>query len=170
MRCLFNLFLGLSAVSIVAGCSKPAEGPAKPASEATSAYRLTAEPGDAIDVIAARSSAKDSDEVTIVGRIGGDAKPWIDGAAAFTVVDLSIKPCDETEGCETPWDYCCEVDAVAKGKAMVKIVDGAGKTVPTDARELLAVKELNTVVVHGKAKRDDAGNLTILADGVFVRP
>lgn len=38
-----------------------------------------------------------------------------------------------------------------------------------DARELLKVKELSTVVVKGKAQRDDAGNLTILASGVYVK-
>ena len=38
-----------------------------------------------------------------------------------------------------------------------------------DARELLNVKELTTVVVTGKAQRDDAGNLTILATGVYVK-
>jgi hypothetical protein len=34
----------------------------------------------------------------------------------------------------------------------------------------LGAKELSTVVVKGKAKRDDAGNLTVLASGVYVRP
>ncbi len=38
-----------------------------------------------------------------------------------------------------------------------------------DARELLKVTELATVVVKGKAQRDDAGNLTILASGVYVK-
>jgi len=41
--------------------------------------------------------------------------------------------------------------------------------VKADARELLKVKELSTVVIKGKARRDDAGNLTILASGVFVK-
>ena len=45
-----------------------------------------------------------------------------------------------------------------------------GKPVATDARELLGVKELDTLVVQGKAQRDDSGNLTILASKVFVRP
>jgi hypothetical protein len=31
------------------------------------------------------------------------------------------------------------------------------------------VKELNLVVVHGKAKRDAEGNLTVLADEIFVK-
>ena len=38
-----------------------------------------------------------------------------------------------------------------------------------DARELLHVKELFTVVVQGTTQRDDAGNLTVLASGVYVK-
>jgi len=41
--------------------------------------------------------------------------------------------------------------------------------VKADARKLLNVRELSTVVVAGKAQRDDAGNLTVLASGVFVK-
>ena len=37
------------------------------------------------------------------------------------------------------------------------------------AKELLDVKELSTVVVRGKAQRDDTGNLTVLASGVYVK-
>ncbi len=52
---------------------------------------------------------------------------------------------------------------------MVKVVDENGNLVKVDARELLQVKELSTVVVKGKAQRDDAGNLNILATGVYVK-
>ena len=52
---------------------------------------------------------------------------------------------------------------------MIKIVDENGSLVKTNAQELLDVKELSTVVVKGTAKRDDAGNLTVLASGVFVQ-
>lgn len=38
-----------------------------------------------------------------------------------------------------------------------------------DAKLLLKVKELSTVIVKGKAQRDAAGNLTVLASGVFVK-
>jgi len=41
--------------------------------------------------------------------------------------------------------------------------------VKADARGLLNVKEMSTVVVKGKAQRDEAGNLTILASGVYVK-
>lgn len=135
------------------------------------AYLLTAEPADAKGVKEVRASAKDAEEVTIVGRIGGDPNPWVDGQAAFLVVDSALKPCNEKDddGCQTPWDYCCDTDELPSHKAMVKLVDASGKPIASDARHFLGLKELETVVVHGKAKRDEAGNLTVLADGIFVR-
>lgn len=83
----------------------------------------------------------------------------------------ALKPCNEKDddACPTPWDYCCDVDDLPANKAMVKVVDGSGNTVATDARKLLGLKELQTVVVRGRAKGDEAGNLTVLADGIFVR-
>lgn len=137
----------------------------------SSPYRLAVEPAGAKGVKQVRKAAKDAEEVTLFGRIGGDASPWVEGQAAFLIVDSELKPCNEKDddGCPTPWDYCCDMDTLPQSKAMVKVVDRAGKTVATDARQLLGVKELQTVVVHGRAKRDEAGNLTVLADGVFVR-
>ncbi len=52
---------------------------------------------------------------------------------------------------------------------MVKVVDENGSLVKADARELLKVKELTTVVVKGKAQRDDTGILTILGRGVYLK-
>jgi hypothetical protein len=48
-------------------------------------------------------------------------------------------------------------------------VDEQGKTLPTGARELFGISELTTVVVRGKASRDDKGNLTVIASGLYVR-
>ena len=157
------------------GCGRdagrsPDNSSAQPSASISTPYLLTAEPADSEGVKAVRAKAKDNDEVTVVGRVGGDAKPWVEGVAAFTIVDPEMKPCDEKEGCATPWDYCCDLDLLPKVKALVKIVDSQGRAVPTDARQLLGIKELQTVVAHGKAKRDEAGNLTVLADGVFLRP
>jgi hypothetical protein len=136
-----------------------------------SEYLLDSEPPKAADVIAARSDAQDDEEVVVVGRIGGSENPWIDGRAAFSIVDPSLKACSDIEGdgCPTPWDYCCETDKLPGATALVKVVDGQGKLVASDARELLGIKELQTVVVRGKAQRDELGNLTILADGVYVK-
>jgi len=169
-------FLGNSFIVAIAlalgGCGGATPKPS--ISEATAegkVYLLTSEPAGAKGVKDTRAAAKDADEVTLIGRIGGDEKPWVEGQAAFLIVDTSLKPCNERPGddCPIPWDYCCDAGELPTSKAMIKIVDTTGKTVATDARKLLGVKELQTVVVHGKAKRDDAGNLTVLADKIFVR-
>lgn len=132
-------------------------------------YKLAEQPKDAADVKAVRDEAKDQDDVTVVGRIGGRVNPWIKGAAAFSIVDRSLTPCNEIEGdtCKTPWDYCCESD-LAQATVLVMFVDADGKLVKQDARELLGVKELDTLFIEGKAKRDKQGNVTIMASKVFV--
>ena len=155
---------------VVVGCQKPAAKSKEASSEAASEYLLKTEPAGAQEIIAVRANAKNDDEVTLVGRIGGDANPWIEGVAAFSLIDNSPKPCTE-DGCEKPWDYCCEPSkTLATSRVLVKMVDKQGKLIATDARKLLGVKELQTLVVHGKAQRDDQGNLTVLATGVFVKP
>ncbi|GAB5402397.1 MAG: hypothetical protein Aurels2KO_06280 [Aureliella sp.] len=134
-------------------------------------FLLAAEPEAAQNVIQAREVAGDGDEVVVVGRIGGSANPWIDGRAAFSIVDGSLKACTDIPGdnCPKPWDYCCETSKLPGATALVKVVDKNGDIVKADAKTLLNVKELSTVVVQGKAQRDEAGNLTVLATGVFVK-
>ncbi|RIK74692.1 MAG: hypothetical protein DCC68_22565 [Planctomycetota bacterium] len=168
----FGLVLLLLAVS---GCGTSDGGPSA-ASNGPSAdgkqYMFKEEPKDGKDVIAVRESAKDGDDVIVVGRIGGEVDPWLKGFAGFRIVDKSLRACSDIPGdaCETPWDYCCETDKLATGAALVKFVDTEGNAVKGNAKELLGVKELQTVVVAGKAKRDEAGNLSILAKGIYVRP
>jgi hypothetical protein len=169
------LILALAGV-LAAGCNQgnsPSGPSADQSGKGGDKYLLSEEPAGAKGVKEVREGTKDGDEVVVVGRIGGDAKPWVEGRAAFWIVDPSLKSCKETEddNCPTPWDYCCTPKSdLVKVMATVKVVDGKGQTVAVDARQLLGLKELQTVVVHGRAKRDDKGNLTILADGLFVRP
>jgi hypothetical protein len=134
-------------------------------------YLLTSEPEGALGVREIKQNAQDGDEIVVVGRIGGEKNPWVEGLAAFNLVETELQPCNEIPGdnCPTPWDYCCEPD-LADYRVLVQVVDQQGKTVPNDARELLGVKELQTLVVRGAAKKDDAGNVTVLAKGIFVRP
>jgi hypothetical protein len=129
------------------------------------------EPAGAVDVLALKKEAKDKQDVVVVGRIGGRANPWIKGVAAFPIVDNSLRPCNEIEGdgCKTPWDYCCESN-LPQATVLITLVDEKGKPVKQDPRTYLGVKELQTVVVEGKAKRDKAGNVTVLASKVHIRP
>lgn len=166
-------------VVVLVGCGKQPAEPTGEGSQPTqgvsnvdgAAFLLADDPAEAVDVIQVREKAKDGDDIVIVGRIGGSQNPWIDGRAAFSIVDSSLKACSDIEGdsCPMPWDYCCETDKLPGATALVKVVDEAGDLVKADAKSLLGVKELSTVVVQGKAQRDDAGNLTVLAQGIFVR-
>ena len=152
-----------------AGSGSHIEAPVAPSANGEQ-YILAAEPSEYQDVIAARESAKTDDEVVLFGQIGGSVDPWIEGRAMFTIVDDSLKSCDETgDGCTKPWDYCCETPKLKTAMALVKVVDDQGEPVKTDARELLGVRELTSVIVQGKAQRDDAGNLTVLATGIYVK-
>jgi hypothetical protein len=135
-------------------------------------YLLTSEPADPLGVMEARKKTKDGDDVVVVGRIGGRKDPWGSGQASFSIVDASFSACNEKEGdtCDTPWDFCCaDPKELLAAMATVKVVNDKGDTVQTPAPELLGVKELQTVVVRGKARRDDKGNLSVLATGLHVR-
>ena len=170
----FQSVLGLAIVMLV-GCGQapaPSATVSTVASKAGAQYLLAAEPQAAKSILQVREESKQGDEVVLVGRIGGDVNPWVEGRAVFSLVDLSARACSDIPGdnCPTPWDYCCETDKLVKGKTLIKLVGDDGKPVATDARELLGVKELDTLVVQGKAQRDDSGNLTILASKIFVRP
>jgi len=113
--------------------------------------------------------AKDRADVVVVGRIGGRKSPWVKGAAAFSIVDRSLTPCNEIEGdtCTTPWDYCCESD-LPQATLLVMFNDAQGKLVKKDARPLLGVKELDTIFIQGTVKRDKTGNVSILASKLYL--
>ena len=174
--------LAMMLLTLTTGCQRPSQGSGSGASGAggpsttglsKEKHVLAAEPAGAKHVFALREQAsqvKDGEEIVVVGRIGGSKKPFT-GRASFTIVDASLKPCNELEGdtCEEPWDYCCDTDRLPSGIATVKIVDVDGATIGMDAKKDLALLELQTIVVKGKAKRDEAGNLTVLAPAVFVR-
>ena len=141
-----------------------------------SKFLLSSEPAGGEDVSQIVKTAKNEDDIVIVGRIGGDAMPWIKGRAAFRIVDPSLLACsDEKEdgevcSCPTPWDYCCETDKLPGAMVLVKFVEADGKDVKHDAREIFSgLEELQTVVVQGKAELDDEGNLTVLANSMYVR-
>ncbi|MFI4874523.1 MAG: hypothetical protein ACIALR_04270 [Blastopirellula sp. JB062] len=166
--------LGLISLLTLGCAAEPSAQTANTAtgpSAAGAEYVLSSEPAGAIGVAEARESAEDAKDVVVVGRIGGSANPWIEELAAFSLVDTTLKACSDIPGdaCEKPWDYCCATDQLPTSTALVKVIDAQGEVVKQDARQLLGVKELSTVVVQGKANRDEDGNLTILASNIFVK-
>jgi hypothetical protein len=169
-----SLTFTAAVLAVMAGCSQSSnvgDGGGGAAVDG-SKYLLSSEPEGAQHIIAARKSTKDKDDVVLIGRIGGSKTPWVKDMAAFTIVDSSLKSCADRpdDNCPAPWDYCCETNTtLADSSVVVHVVDGSGNIVKQDASKLLNVKELATVVVRGKAKRDANGNFTILATGVYVK-
>jgi hypothetical protein len=116
MKYCIPCFLLLSLVSgllTFTGCSQESPTTTPQASNSAAAvdgskYLLGSEPDGGAGVIKVREEAKDQDDVVIVGRIGGSENPWIEGMAAFTIVDPVMKHCGELgdDGCPKPWDFC----------------------------------------------------------------
>ncbi len=156
---------------VALGCGGSTGSEAETVGEATSAsaqYVLAEKPANALGVAEAREATEAGSPIAVTGRIGGSGEPFVEGIAAFTIVDPALQPCPAEEGCPTPWDYCCDTNLLKTNVATVTVVDDQGSAVMQDARQLLGVKELSTVVVVGKASRDESGNLTVLADKVHV--
>jgi hypothetical protein len=170
-RIWYSFGMSLVAVGLI-GCEGAREASPSGAangSASASPYLVDVEPAGAIAVGEARQSVEHEDDAVVIGRIGGSVEPFIDGLAAFTIVDLKVPHCAAEEGCPTPWDYCCKQDQVQDGIAVVKVVDEQDTVIAEDARQLLGVGPLDVLVVQGEAQRDEDGNLTLLADRVFVR-
>jgi len=167
-----NSFKALASFSLVAGLLAGC-GKTEPTAQATAVHRgafknyiLSSEPDGAVGVVAAREKAEDKKPLVVVGRVGGGIKPWIEGRAAFVMVDAAaaFEADDQCpDGCN------CHADELADATTLVKFLDEQGRTLEIDARELLGIKESQMVVVRGKAKRDQDGNLTVMADGLYIR-
>jgi hypothetical protein len=134
-------------------------------------FLLAEEPEGAVGVIAAREQGVDDEPIVVVGRVGGQANPWIEGRAAFMLLDPSMMVVSEGEA--TGEGVLCTGDCCAAERAncttMVKFVDENGRPLGVDSRKLLGIQESDLLVVRGKAKRDEHGNFAVIADGVYIR-
>jgi hypothetical protein len=142
-----------------------------PADAAPVGLILASAPADAKDINALKAAAKEGDEVTLRGRVGGREEPFVDGRAVFQLVDMSIKNCKEIEGdaCKTPWDYCCEPD-VGKSSATVQVVGADGKPLKTGLKGVGGLQPLAEVTVKGKVgKTQEGAPLVVNATGIHVK-
>ncbi len=135
-------------------------------------YLLESEPPDALGVLDLIETIRGTQEVVVIGKIGGVPEPWAKGRAAFIMADPSLLLENEgdgehTEDCDCP--FCSKNKDGASGLARVTFVDQDGQVVPVDARELFGVKDRQTVVVRGEATVDGLGELVVLAKGLYIR-
>ncbi|MCB9884021.1 MAG: hypothetical protein H6838_00940 [Planctomycetes bacterium] len=158
---LFPLALSLAACGGTSGTEMIT--PAK-ASPDVVARVLAADPGAAASVKNAKEDGP-QDRVVVHGRICSTVK----GLAAFTLMDTALPYCGETnkeDKCKTPWDYCCEKPETRTANALnVELCDADGRPLATPA--LPDLRLLDEVKVVGKLTKDEHGNFTLTAEGVF---
>ena len=162
----FHILPLLLGILLIAGCADTSATAPQP-SPATQ-YLLASEPAGALDVLDIKEQLQDGERVVVMGRVGGGIKPWIDGRAAFLLTDSRIEAsCEDGDKCELGCPGCSK--EMMEASTMVKFLGDDGKVLPVDARELLGLKERQTVVVEGMASRDSTGNLSIAGRNIYIR-
>ena len=156
---------------LACACSKESAPPPAQNTSTTlpQSLHLNVAPAPALSVLDVRANAADGSEVILTGR----AKDFVATRAVFTLADMSLKSCadgEDTMECETPWDYCCEdPKRLSTGTVAIELFDG-DKLALGSAQGWNGLDHLREVVVKGKLKKDDKGNLTVVAQGVYVKP
>ncbi|MBX7245382.1 MAG: hypothetical protein K1X53_07775 [Candidatus Sumerlaeaceae bacterium] len=165
------LLMVVGAALVFAGCgdkkAEVAKAPEAPANPALAKIVVKDPAPAAIGVKAAKADLKTGDKAVVEGKV----KDFVEGAAVITLVDLSMKDCKQRgEGCETPWDYCCEdPKAMTAATATVQAVGDGAAPLPGSLKGVGTIDHLITVVAEGKVEKDDSGNLVIKASRIYVK-
>jgi hypothetical protein len=135
-------------------------------------------------LVAARKAANGAKtlDVAVTGQIGGMPNvwadthpnfPWYAGQASFFLVDKKIAAQfaahAKQHGGNHNCAFCRSLAAKnAHAAAVVNLIDEHGEIVRIDSRELLGLKEHQTVTVRGTAKLLGGKLLVIDATGIHV--
>jgi hypothetical protein len=134
---------------------------------------LKEKPTDPIKISELRTDHKAGENVTFSGQIIGAKEVLIDELAVMIMGDpTKMTTCNllPGDGCETPWDVCCDDKDVIRGNIVtVQVLDESGKPVKTGLRGLSGIKEMSDVIVTGEIdKSSNEKNMVINATGIFV--
>jgi hypothetical protein len=112
-------------------------------------------------------------EVVFIARVGGgEIEAWDPYQAVFLVRDLSLEQNNSHahSGHDDNCKFCQEEKKRAiEAMAQVQIVDENGAVVPSDARQLLGLRENQVIVARGTATLDAQGTLVVSARQIFIR-
>ena len=124
-------------------------------------------PSNVVDLVEAKKTAKEGDEVTFLARVGGRRNAsFVPSLAMMVVADPSLVSCElmsnDPDHCATPEDYCCEdQDALAQSLGTVRFMKNAEEVYPFSLEGDHGLETLKYVVVTGIV---DSMN----EDGVFI--
>ncbi len=114
---------------------------------------------------------RDEDLVGQTIAVRGTVKEFVDGFAAFVLVEDTLQSCDEIPGdsCPTPWDYCCiDLAELARGTAFVEFQE-SGRPGPWTIEGFHGIAQLSEVVVTGTLEIDDADNMSLVATSIRLQ-
>lgn len=117
----------------------------------------------------AKQRTKQGDTVVLFGRIGGRPVPFVQGRAVFLLADETLPPC--TDGCATPWDFCCTPpNIIMEGLATVQVLGPDGKTLKTGLQSVNGLQPMAVVMVEGRVVKKDMNVFVVNADRIYVKP
>ena len=166
MKAMSSIKCAAIALSVLAFAASAADLPAS--------LFLKESPAKADNVAELKKTVKAGDEVVMRGQIGGQAKDVFNASrSVFMLADMKMVPCNKLPGdkCETPWDFCCvPLTEKSANVALVQVTDEKGRPVKTTLKGVNGLDHLSVVVVKGKVKSNDAGNLLVNATGIYIEP
>jgi hypothetical protein len=165
-RVLLGFFVvsGFIIISVVGGIAEPGKTAANKALSLPGDLFVSASPGNAVEVIEARRSARDGEPIVVKGRIGGLTAPFAEQYAIFILSDLSFAAC--ADGCGN----LCSVprDQVIAGLATVQVADEKGNPLKVPIKGVNGLQPMSEVTVVGKVAKANSKLLIINAKNIFV--
>lgn len=132
---------------------------------------LAKAPAGPLSVLDLKSADRTGEEVVVEGQIGGQAAPFVEGRAMFTMTDLTLPVCDAAAGdsCETPWDSCCETpESIQANMITVQVVDENGDVVKHGIQGENGLKGLARLTVRGTVSQQSGDVLVVDAREIYV--
>ncbi|MCB9876006.1 MAG: hypothetical protein H6835_00250 [Planctomycetes bacterium] len=166
MKC--SHLLPFVVTALLGACSqdsgdRDAGQPTAPAAELAK-FTLTADPGEALGVVAAKHQGE-AEQVVVEGRVHDITK----GFAMLKLMDTGLDYCGQVnkeDNCPTPWDYCCDSkDDRLANSLLVELRGADGRPIATASLPELRLCDL--IKVRGALQKDAQGNPVLVASGVF---
>jgi len=140
---------------------------------------LAVPPDGAVGPARARATAKPGDRIVLVGEVGGRKVGSLDPELAVfyladpeAVVNCARKH-EGPDGCQTPWDYCCEPkDKLLTALALIQVRDpNPGQVLTRSLRGWNGLKELSRVTVVGTVDAASSpAALVVNLEGIYFHP
>ncbi len=120
------------------------------------------------------SDVAEGAEVVVSGKVGGALEPFSGARAVLTLAtaDGHIQSCDTraNDGCETPWDFCCDApDAIMANTVTIQIVGADGRPLKASLHGEHGIDNLSVLTVKGTVgPRPDPNVLVINASAIHI--